>query len=45
LSQIGIDSGECSWILEDNLPMRRALEKIGGHVYKTYRVFEKSLLN
>jgi GNAT superfamily N-acetyltransferase len=45
LSEIGIDSGECSWILEDNLPMRHALEKIGGTVYKTYRVFEKSLVN
>jgi len=35
--------GECSWILEDNMPMRRGLERINGVVYKTYRVFEKSI--
>jgi GNAT superfamily N-acetyltransferase len=35
--------GECSWILEDNYPMRRGLERMGGRVYKTYRVFEKRL--
>lgn len=37
----GYDTGEASWILEDNLPMRQALEKIGGTVYKTYRVYER----
>ncbi|MGH7467495.1 MAG: GNAT family N-acetyltransferase [Longimicrobiales bacterium] len=36
--------GECSWILEDNFPMRRGLERMGGRVYKTYRVFEKQLV-
>ncbi|MGQ0814796.1 MAG: GNAT family N-acetyltransferase [Gemmatimonadota bacterium] len=35
--------GECSWILEDNMPMRRGLERIGGVVYKTYRVYEKPI--
>lgn len=35
--------GECSWILEDNLPMRRGLERINGVVYKTYRVYERVL--
>jgi len=43
INRAGIYSGECSWILEDNLPMRLALEKIGGFVYKTYRVFEKPI--
>jgi hypothetical protein len=43
INRIGIDSGECSWILEDNVPMLRALDKIGGHVYKTYRVYEKPI--
>jgi GNAT superfamily N-acetyltransferase len=33
--------GEASWILEDNYPMRRGLERSGGRVYKTYRVFER----
>ncbi len=34
---------ECSWILEDNWDMRRALERMGGRLYKTYRVYEKKL--
>jgi GNAT superfamily N-acetyltransferase len=34
--------GECSWILEDNVEMRNGLERLGGHAYKTYRVYEKS---
>ena len=40
-NKYGFPRGECSWILEDNLPMRHALERIGGYVYKTYRVYEK----
>lgn len=39
----GYPKGECSWILEDNWEMRRGLERIGGQVYKTYRVYEKRL--
>jgi GNAT superfamily N-acetyltransferase len=39
----GYPKGECSWILEDNWEMRRGLERIGGAVYKTYRVFEKPI--
>jgi GNAT superfamily N-acetyltransferase len=42
-AKLGINSGECSWILEDNLPMRHVLEHDGGYPYKTYRVFEKPL--
>ena len=34
---------ELSWILEDNLPMRRILERLGAHAYKTYRVYGKRL--
>jgi GNAT superfamily N-acetyltransferase len=34
---------ECSWILEDNWDMRRALERMGARLYKTYRVYEKQL--
>ncbi len=34
---------ECSWILEDNWDMRRGLEQMGAHVYKTYRVYEKEV--
>ena len=34
---------EANWILEDNLNMRNALEKLGLQQTKTYRVYEKSL--
>jgi GNAT superfamily N-acetyltransferase len=36
---------ECSWILEDNWDMRRALERMGARLSKTYRVYEKKLTN
>jgi GNAT superfamily N-acetyltransferase len=39
----GYQNAEASWILEDNGPMRQALEKIGAYVYKTYRVYERPL--
>ena len=32
---------EMSWILEDNLPMRHALERTGCHVHRTYRVYDR----
>jgi hypothetical protein len=34
---------EFSWILEDNIPMRHVIEKMGSVAYKTYRIYEKSL--
>lgn len=39
----GLEQVELSWILEDNLPMRRVLEGIGATVYKTYRIYEKAI--
>jgi len=36
-------SVELSWILEDNLPMRHILERLGTRIYKTYRVYGKML--
>jgi hypothetical protein len=39
----GIDNLEASYILENNHFMRAILEKIGGEIYKEYRVFETSL--
>ena len=39
----GLRRIELSWVLEDNLPMRRVIEDVGAHVYKTYRVFEKEI--
>jgi len=35
---------ELSWILEDNMPMRRFIEALGAEPYKTYRVYEKNLV-
>lgn len=39
----GFEELEMSWVLEDNMPMNRLAEKMGGRQYKTYRVFQKSL--
>lgn len=39
----GMTQAELSWILEDNAPMRAVLEGLGARVYKTYRIYEKSL--
>jgi GNAT superfamily N-acetyltransferase len=39
----GYDHGEASWILEDNLPMVRPLERLGARVYKRYRIFEAAV--
>jgi hypothetical protein len=39
----GTRSGELSWILEDNFPMRHMLETLGARPYKTYRIYEKAL--
>jgi GNAT superfamily N-acetyltransferase len=35
---------ELSWTLEDNVSVNRALESSGAKVYKTYRIYNKSLL-
>ncbi len=32
---------ECSWILEDNLPVIRLVEMIGGRKYKVFRIYQK----
>lgn len=34
---------ELSWLLEDNWPVRRVVESVGGKHVKTYRVYEKRL--
>jgi GNAT superfamily N-acetyltransferase len=38
----GVRESEASWILEDNVMMCRVLETIGGRVYKTYRLYERT---
>ena len=41
--KLGFEQGEASWILEDNLEMVRALERMGGKPYKRYRIYERAL--
>jgi hypothetical protein len=43
LLRAGFERVELSWVLEDNLPMRRVIEDVGGQVYKTYRIYEKEI--
>ncbi len=40
---LGLHRIEMSWVLEDNQPMRRIAEAVGGRPYKTYRVYGKAL--
>jgi 8-amino-7-oxononanoate synthase len=39
----GYRTAEASWILEDNWPMRRAIEHLGGECFKTYRLYRREL--
>lgn len=41
--KLGYRQIELSWILEDNMPMRRIIEALGTSRYKTYRLFAKDL--
>jgi hypothetical protein len=41
--RLGLSWGELSWTLEDNAAVSAGIKLMGGKVYKTYRIFEKSL--
>jgi len=41
----GIRDVELSWILKNNTGMCKIIEAIGGIPYKTYRIYEKSLVD
>jgi len=41
--RLGAESGELSWILEENRPMCHMIEHFGGVPYKTYRVYGREL--
>lgn len=41
--RLGFKTAEASWILEDNVMMRRLLKPFGGRVYKTYRIYEQAI--
>jgi GNAT superfamily N-acetyltransferase len=40
---MGYNWGEAGWILEDNLAMINAAERLGFRRYKTYRIYDKPL--
>jgi hypothetical protein len=37
----GYEYCEMSWILESNDPTNRIIERVGGTLYKRYRIYEK----
>lgn len=37
----GLEELELGWLLEDNWPVRRVVEMVGGRQVKTYRIYEK----
>ncbi len=39
----GYEGAEFSWILENNVMMKRTAEMMGGKIYKTYRIYDFSL--
>ncbi|MDZ7272294.1 MAG: hypothetical protein ONB17_11820 [candidate division KSB1 bacterium] len=39
----GYKGGEFSWVLENNVMMRRTAEMMGGKIYKTYRIYDYKL--
>lgn len=39
----GITRAELSWILEDNRKMNQAIERLGGRMYRRYRVYERGI--
>jgi hypothetical protein len=40
----GAQEAELSWVVEDNRPTHEIIAMVGGRPYKTYRVYEKSLV-
>lgn len=43
-TELGVKRAELSWILDDNVSMRRILEKdLKAHQYRTYRIYEKKI--
>lgn len=38
--KLGYNSGELSWTLEDNYPVNNTILKMGGRLYKKYRIYQ-----
>jgi GNAT superfamily N-acetyltransferase len=43
-NQIGYQGAELGWTLEDNQLVNQTIRAVGGERYKTYRIYEKSLV-
>jgi hypothetical protein len=41
--EVGIEWGELSWTLEDNIPVNLAIKVMKGELYKRYRLYERAL--
>ncbi|GAB4014427.1 MAG: GNAT family N-acetyltransferase [Bdellovibrio sp.] len=41
--KIGYKEVEMSWILEDNTPMNKPIERMGSTLYKKYRIYNQNL--
>jgi hypothetical protein len=41
---LGYYEGEAGWVLEDNVMMNRGAELMKGNRWKTYRIYEKSII-
>jgi len=41
--QLGLETAELGWVLEDNHGLLKIIEMVGAERYKTYRVYEKDI--
>lgn len=39
----GIPGGEFSWMLEDNIAIKKPMENLGASIYRTYRLYDRRL--
>lgn len=39
----GIMGGEFSWMLEDNLAIKKPMENLGAEIYRTYRIYDRPI--
>ena len=40
---LGYTGAELGWTFEDNYPINRTIEAVGGRRYKTYRIYQRDL--
>jgi hypothetical protein len=45
LQETNFSEAEMSWVLEDNYPMKSPLIQMGADPYKTFRIYQKNLIN